>query len=176
MPVTRHLLLRPALLSDAPGLHRVLGDAKVMALTRRDADLAATRARIAAHDRRRAGDGFAPWTAILRGSHEIVGWGGLYIDPEAPDRGPEVGYCLVPAVWGQGLAGELVAAALHDADRVHRLAHLTSLVHPDNLAARRVLSRAGFVEVGEVAGTERIEYRRARPATPEVFASRRQRP
>ncbi|MCR8723596.1 GNAT family N-acetyltransferase [Frigidibacter sp. ROC022] len=175
MPVTRHLLLRPSLLSDAAELHRFLGDPEVMALTHRDADLAATEARIAAYEARRVSDGFAPWTAILRGSGQIVGWGGLYVDPADPDWGPEVGYYFAAEVWGRGLAGELVAEALREADQTHRLAQVTGFAHADNAASRRVLTRAGFVEVGDVPEMGRIQYRRTRPASPEVFASRRSR-
>ena len=37
-------------------------------------------------------NGFAPWTIVLRSDDRVIGWGGLNIDPEAHEWGPEVSY------------------------------------------------------------------------------------
>src|SRR5216683_6587430 len=62
-------------------------------------------------DARRA-NGFAPWTIIHRLEERVIGWGGLNIDPNAPERGIEVSYFIHPAYQGQGFATEIGQCSL----------------------------------------------------------------
>jgi [ribosomal protein S5]-alanine N-acetyltransferase len=78
---TARLILRPAALADVPVLFRFLGDENAMRYTRRDASLRDCRRRIAAHERRRRRDGYAPWTVMTKADGRIIGRGGLYDDP-----------------------------------------------------------------------------------------------
>ena len=60
-----------------------------------DAPVRECRRRIAAHERRRHRNGYAPWTVVIRAEGRIVGWGGLYNDPFQP--GWSVGVTVMPA-------------------------------------------------------------------------------
>jgi RimJ/RimL family protein N-acetyltransferase len=62
----------------------------------------------------------------------------------------EIGYWIAPAFWNAGYAGEAVEAVTAEAAR-QGLAALTARVFQDNVAAARVLTRAGFAYVGEDA-------------------------
>lgn len=159
---TRRLVLRPTRLADAPALFRFLGDAHAMRHTHADASLGACRRRIAAHERRRRHDGFAPWTVLDREEGRILGWGGIFVDPFEAGWGPEVGYWFDPAAWGRGYASELVQAATAHADRDLRLPMLVAFARPQNPGSQRVLEKAGFMAIDYIAALQRLRYRRLR--------------
>jgi RimJ/RimL family protein N-acetyltransferase len=157
---TARLILRPPRLADVPTLFAFLGDAQAMRWTRTDASLRDCRRRIVAHERRRRIDGYAPWTVVAKADQRIIGWGGLYQDPFEPGWGPEVGYFFAPDRWGQGFASELVAVCTTLADRALRLPELRGFAHPENIASRRVLEKAGFVFARAVPEMNRLLFRR----------------
>ncbi len=159
---TARLVLRPPRLADAPALFEFLGDTGAMRHTHADASLRDCRRRVAAHERRRHRDGYAPWTVATREDGRIVGWGGLYQDPFEPGWGVEAGYFFHPAVWGRGYASETLAAALDIADRVLRLQEVSAFADPSNRASQRVLEKAGFEAVRFVETINRFLYRRLR--------------
>jgi len=161
---TPRLLLRRPRLADAPALFVFLGDREAMRHTHVDTSLRACRRRIAAHERRRRGHGYAPWTIETLDDRRIIGWGGLYQDPFDPGWGVEVGYFLHPAAWGRGYASEVVAACTALADHTLRLPEVRAFAHPDNTGSRRVLEKAGFESVRFVAEMDRLLYRRPREA------------
>jgi RimJ/RimL family protein N-acetyltransferase len=101
----------------------------------------------------------------VRAAHLAVGWDGLRVPDwwlyqivvggqvvgDAGFHGPldvtagvEIGYAVVPALRGRGIAGracrELVAHAWH-----HGAARVLATAEPANLASRRLLLSAGFV-------------------------------
>jgi ribosomal-protein-alanine N-acetyltransferase len=162
---TARLRLRRPRLADVPALFEFLGDAEAMRHTQVDPSLRACRRRIAAHERRRRRDGYAPWTIVTKAGGRIIGWGGLYDDPFDPGWGVEVGYFFHPAAWGQGYASELVAACADLADQVLRLAVVRAFARPENLGSRRVLEKAGFEIERFVPEMERFLYRRGRAGT-----------
>jgi RimJ/RimL family protein N-acetyltransferase len=92
---TERLVLRRPTLADVPALFEFLGDATAMQYTHVDASVHECRRRVAAHERRRHRDGYAPWTIVTRAEGRIVGWGGLYNDPFQPGWGVEVGYSFI---------------------------------------------------------------------------------
>jgi [ribosomal protein S5]-alanine N-acetyltransferase len=161
---TARLLLRPPRLADAPALFAFLGDAQAMRFTHVDASLKECRQRIAAHERRRRSHGYAPWTIELKESRRIIGWGGLYDDPFDPGWGVEIGYYFHPDAWGKGYGGELVAAAIREADDILRLPKVAAFARPENTASRRLLEKAGFVVIRHVPEMERLYFERVRPA------------
>lgn len=57
----------------------------------------------------------------------------------------EIGYWVVPAYWGQGLAGLLAQRALLMCAQAQDIQSVVARVHVDNAASRRVLERAGFL-------------------------------
>ncbi len=71
---------------------------------------------------------------------------------------PEVGYILHPDHWGQGFAGEAVAASIDHVFTTRDIDDVTADVDPENAASIRLLERLGFVRTGfaertwEIAG------------------------
>lgn len=160
---TKRLILRRPKLADVPALFTFLGDPKAMQFTHVDGSLKECRRRVAVHEWRRRRDGYAPWTIVLKGSGRLIGWGGLYDDPFDPGWGVEIGYYFHPDVWGMGLGGELTAAAMHEADEVLKLPKIAAFARPENLPSRRLLEKAGFVEMRYVPEMERFYFERRRP-------------
>jgi ribosomal-protein-alanine N-acetyltransferase len=162
---TARLTLRPSRLADVPQLYAFLGNAQAMRFTHADASLRACRRRIAVHERRRRSDGHAPWSALLKESGRIIGWGGLFDDPFDPGWGTELGYWLHPDAWGRGYGSELAEAAVQHADRTLMLPKLGAFARPDNLGSRRVLEKVGFRPVRYVPELERDLFERIRQSS-----------
>jgi [ribosomal protein S5]-alanine N-acetyltransferase len=145
LETARLLLLRPRL-ADATDLLVFLGDADAMRYTHCLASLHACRRHIAGHEWQRRKRGYGPWTVREKRSERIIGFGGLYDDPFEPGWGAEVGYHFAPAAWGHGYATELTRYCLAVAAERLSLSLVKAFAHPDNVASRRVLEKAGFVE------------------------------
>jgi [ribosomal protein S5]-alanine N-acetyltransferase len=159
---TERLVLRRPTLADVPALFEFLGHATAMQYTHLDASVRECRRRIAAHERRRRRDGYAPWTVVTRAEGRIIGWGGLCNDPFQPGWGVEVGYFLHPAAWGFGYATELMNACTDLADHALELCEVRALARPENVRSLRVLEKAGFRVVKFVPEMGRLLYRRGR--------------
>lgn len=86
--------------------------------------------------------GYGNWGVLPDGEKEIVGWVGLQYLPELNEV--EVGYLLDSPFWGKGFATEAARASLEFAERFD-FARVIALVHPDNLASRRVVEKCGMV-------------------------------
>jgi ribosomal-protein-alanine N-acetyltransferase len=160
---TPRLILRRPRLADVPLLFEFLGDGRAMRYTHPDASLRDCRRRVAAHERRRRYDGYAPWTIMTKSTARIIGWGGLYDDPFERGWGAEVAYFFHPSAWGQGYASELVTACVGVADRTLGLPEVGAFAHPAHTNSRRVLEKAGFEVVRFVPEMDRFFYRRRRP-------------
>lgn len=163
---TARLILRHPVLADVPKLFEFLGDAAAMRHTHVDGSLRECRRRVAVHEWFRRRNGYAPWTILGRTGGQIVGWGGLYIDPFDPVWGVEVGYFFRPSAWGQGYATELTTACTVLADAVFKLPEVIAFARPENLDSRRVLEKNGFEVVRFVPEMERFLYRRGRHGMP----------
>jgi RimJ/RimL family protein N-acetyltransferase len=74
-------------------------------------------------------------------SDRFVGCCGLR--PRAPGV-HELGFHLLPAAWGRGLATEAALATIDHAFRVLGVGALFAGHHPDNDASRRLLEKLGF--------------------------------
>ena len=156
--VTEHLLLRPPVAGDVDALYAIQGDRVAMSHTWWAPDRSATADRLDAYAKRFAIDGFAPWTALLGSSGDVVGWGGLNVDPCDARWGAEVSYFIHRAHWGRGLASEIVAAALSWAFGELELPSVTAFAKAENPASIRVLTKSGFELVGVVPELERSQY------------------
>jgi RimJ/RimL family protein N-acetyltransferase len=101
------------------------------------------------------------WTnsaVIERASGRLIGRGGLW----QPDGWPglEVGWILARGAWGRGYATELGQAVRDHAFGELGMAHLISLIHPDNAASIRVAEKIGSKIEGEhdLNGTPHLIY------------------
>ncbi len=162
MIVTERLILRRPRLADVPELFEFLGDPKAMQFTHVDRSFMECRRRVAVHEWRRRKDGYAPWTAELKESNRIIGWGGLYDDPFDPGWGVELGYYFHPDAWGKGFGSELTTAALREADDALQLPKIAAFARRENTASRRLLEKAGFTLVRYVPEMERFYFERLR--------------
>lgn len=105
--------------------------------------------------------GFGWWIALHRVSAEFVGRGGIrHIEVEGRTE-VEVGYALMSAYWGRGLATELAGAAVSAGFLDVGLPDLIGLTLPTNAASRRVLEKVGFGYARQAAykGLPHLLYR-----------------
>lgn len=140
---TPRLRLRPLVASDLPAYQRLLADPQLAAANGSPADASPDLlARWFAADRQ------SPYTfaVLARTTGEFLGTILYYAHATAPGDpvAYDLGYFLTPAVWGQGLMPEAVAASL----TVVRSAPGPQVVWADCLAtnqrSRRVLEKLGF--------------------------------
>lgn len=119
-----------------PETVRYVGDGSPITMAQCEAWLEVTAANYARR-------GYGMFTLEDRQTGEVVGFCGL-VHPGGQEE-PEIKYALRRARWGAGLAGEFIPALLEYGARVHGLRQVIATVHPENLASRRVLERAGLV-------------------------------
>jgi len=96
---------------------------------------------------RRANEPFGAWVVIDPGSHQVIGDIGFMGPPDANGE-VEIGYSLVPAARGRGLAAEAAAALSGWALRQPGVTAVTATCEPDNVASIRTLERSGFSRDG----------------------------
>ncbi len=156
---TERLFLRPSRISDAKTLFAILGDEASRPYTFNLGSLRECRRYITANERQRRKLGYGLWIVTEKSSGRIAGFGGLYDDPFDAGWGPEIAYHFAADVRGKGYATELTLHAL-SAARELNLPEVRAFAHPDNIASRRVLEKAGFVEDRFVAEMDRLLYRR----------------
>ncbi len=84
---------------------------------------------------------------------------GLQYLPELDET--EVGFLLDRPFWGKGYATEAALASLHFGFENIQLDHIIALVHPDNLASRRVIQKCGmkYVDTLPLWGIELMRHR-----------------
>ena len=98
----------------------------------------------------------------LRASGEFVGRGGLLRSRVDGTWETEVGWAVMPDLWGRGYATELGAAAVEQGLRDLGLAEIVAFTLPRNVASRRVMEKLAFKfeKHFEHAGEPHILYRR----------------
>ena len=141
---TPSLLLRAFEAADAKALFAFMRDASAMQHTYVAPSLEHCAARLSAYESMRPALGFAPWVARRIGTDDVVGWGGLSLDPDEPGWGLEVSYAFAPSAWGRGYATELVQASLAHAFAVLSAPEVHAFARPENAASVRVLAKCGF--------------------------------
>lgn len=159
---TARLLLRPLQTADLAPLFTIQQDPVAMRHTHVATAPDAAAQRLKAWEAERTRRGFAPWVLAGRDTGEVIGWGGLGVDPFDPGWGPEISYFLAPAAWGRGLATELVAAALSLAFDELALPAVSAFAMADNRASLRVLEKCGFEFLRDEPALERRHYRATR--------------
>ena len=93
------------------------------------------------------GPGLGTWSIYGRGQTQFLGVAHIIpIDDEGPDV--ELGFRLVSAAWGKGLASEAAKAVLqHGFERVG-LNEIIAVTDPDNKGSEKTLKRLGFKREG----------------------------
>ena len=141
---TPHLVLRRFAPTDTPEIFRFMSNASAMEHTYVAHSLEECSARLSAYEAMRTALGFAPWVVSHVQSCEVIGWGGLSVDLEEPERGLEVSYAFSPIVWGKGYATELVLFSLAYAFGQLSAKTVYAFAKPENDRSVRVLQKCGF--------------------------------
>jgi [ribosomal protein S5]-alanine N-acetyltransferase len=99
-------------------------------------------AKVRGRDRARLPSQFA---LIFRSNQKLIAYCGFF--PQTVDgvEELEIAYRLDPAYWGQGLATEAARTVRDHAFDDLQLARVISLIHPDNIASRRVAEKNGMI-------------------------------
>jgi [ribosomal protein S5]-alanine N-acetyltransferase len=90
-------------------------------------------------------DGFpSQLGVIVREDDRLIGYCGFF--PQIVDgiEELEIGYRIDPAYWGRGIATEATRAVRDHAFNDLHLPRVISLIHPDNIASRRVAEKNGM--------------------------------
>jgi [ribosomal protein S5]-alanine N-acetyltransferase len=146
---TARLLLTRLQAADFDDLHAMHSDPQVMATlggvrsrdeTQRVLDLLVSNWET---------DGFGYWLARERASGGFAGRGGLRRVRLEGRPEVEVGYALMPAYWGRGLATELARESVRVAFAELGVRELVCFTLPINRASQQVMQRAGFRYAGD---------------------------
>ena len=84
------------------------------------------------------------FAVILRGNERLIGYCGFFLQTVDDAEELEIGYRLDPSSWGRGLATEAARAVRDHAFNDLELSRVISLIHPDNIASRRVAKKNGM--------------------------------
>jgi RimJ/RimL family protein N-acetyltransferase len=164
---TERLRLRPLRPGDddLDALHAVLGDAESMRFYPAPFDRDAVRGWIAGQHERYARDGFGLLAIEDRATGRLLGDCGPTVQSVDGETFVELGWHVLRARQGQGIASEAGAACRDAAFASLDVDGLISLIRPENAASRRVAEKLGFdVWRGTVrAGWGHLVYRHDRP-------------
>ncbi len=86
--------------------------------------------------------GFGLWALEDRDTGGLIGRSGLQVIPETGEV--EVDFVLDSSHWGRGLATEAAHVALEHGFGILGLDEVVGIVHPDNIASKRVLEKIGM--------------------------------
>src|SRR5262245_7262641 len=92
--------------------------------------------------------GYGRWACVFKASGEVIGFAGLKYLPDLQEV--DLGYRLLPAYWGQGLATEACRAVLNYGRTRLGIERIIGLVDPENVASVRVLEKLGLTPAGQV--------------------------
>lgn len=142
---TRRLTLRRFTMEDFDVLAELMSDAQFMRFSRG----VLTREQTAAFLERIL-DGYredAPsqFGVIIRTENKLIGYCGFFRQTVDDVEEIEIGYRLDSKYWGRGLATEAARAVRDHAFNDLKLDHVISLIHPDNIASRRVAEKNGMI-------------------------------
>ncbi len=84
------------------------------------------------------------WAVVHREDAKVIGYCGLSCPPVDGRPQFEIGFRLLPAYWGRGLATEAAAAARDVAFGPLALTRVICLIQPENAASIRVAEKIGM--------------------------------
>lgn len=142
---TSRLILRPFTEHDAGALYRVLSEPEILRYFPGPAG-APSQERverfILGQLRHWEEHGFGWWAVVPLPDEGVAGWNGLQYLPETDEI--EVGFLLSHAYWNRGLTTEGAWASLEFGFERLGLNQVVAIVHPENLASRRVIEKLGM--------------------------------
>jgi ribosomal-protein-alanine N-acetyltransferase len=147
---TERLILRPISNDDLAATHRVFDDPAVRRYLwdDRPVSLEDTASVVQASARDFSERGVGLFGVRLRGAEELVGLCGLRWEDGIGDM--EIIYCLLPELWGRGLATEAAEACLRFAFEEARLERVMAGADEPNAASLRIIEKLGMRFVGRI--------------------------
>lgn len=145
---TPRLILREMRPADVESLHRLFSDPLLMRFwplfTR-----AETEEWVESNRRSYAQDGFGLWAVTFKGSDEAIGDCGMVRHEVDGTMETGIGWHLLRAHWGQGIATEAALTSRDYAFTELGVEQLVASIHPDNHASRRVAEKIGMTLLKE---------------------------
>jgi RimJ/RimL family protein N-acetyltransferase len=142
--VTARLLLRPFQAADLDRMTDLMADPDLMRFSLGIFSRQQTAAfldKVRTRDRAGLPSQFA---VVFRENNQLIGYCGFFAQIVDEVEELEIGYRIDPAYWNRGLATEAARAVRDHAFDELRLARVISLIHPDNVASRRVAEKNGM--------------------------------
>lgn len=143
---TERLVLREALMKDAPEVFFLRSDAEVIKYIDRAPAQSLEEAQnfIQLLSDNRTNNTGISWTITLKDDDTMLGNIALWRFEKEHYRA-EIGYVLHPSQQGKGIMAEAMAAVTDYAFNHIKLHSIEGNINPGNMASQRVLERAGFV-------------------------------
>jgi ribosomal-protein-alanine N-acetyltransferase len=142
--VTARLLLRPFQAADLDRMTDLMADPDFMRFSLGACSRQQTAAfldKVRARDR----DGLpSQFAVVFRENNQLIGYCGFFAQIVDEAEELEIGYRIDPAYWNRGIATEAARAVRDYVFAELRLARVISLIHPDNVASRRVAEKNGM--------------------------------
>lgn len=88
--------------------------------------------------------GTGQWAVAEKATGRMIGRAGTHLPARADWPGIEIGWVLDPDRWGLGFATEAGRASVRWAFAHHEVAHLFSVILPENAPSAAVAERLGF--------------------------------
>lgn len=96
--------------------------------------------------------GYGVFMVRRRGEAQIIGSCGVFHSwrgfGQGMDDVPEAGWIIHRDAWGQGVAGEVMHAALEWFDIAHGPRRIACMIEDGNTASERIAAKLGFVRYG----------------------------
>ena len=147
---TERLVLHPLTGSDADALHRISNDPMVRRYLWDDEPVSRARIEevVAQSARMFSEEDLGLFGVRLRGSQRLVGFCG-FVRLEGMEE-PELGYELLPELWGSGLATEAARACVRHAFEEAGLERVIAGADASNGASLRVIEKLGMKRMGNM--------------------------
>ena len=154
---TPRLRLEPQVAGHAEALLEVLADPRTHTYIPSEppTDLNALRARYARLETRRSPDGtewWLNWTVFA--ALEAIGT--VQASVRHTEGSADVAYVFAPAAWGRGYAAEAMRAVLGFLPTLG-VVRAKAYIDTRNLASQRLITRLGFVQVGEILAADEFK-------------------
>jgi ribosomal-protein-alanine N-acetyltransferase len=142
---TNRLILRAFTLEDVDPLHRILNDGDILQYFPNPDTPSPKKVKTFIENQisHWSKYGYGWWAVEPINWHELIGWCGLRYLEETDET--EVAYLLGRNYWRQGLATEAARASLKFGFYESKLNQVIALVHPENIASQRVLTKLGML-------------------------------
>jgi len=142
--ITSRLVLRPFISDDLQPLFSILQEPEIFKYFPITAAPSLIKVERIINDQLKQYEkyGFGQWAVEEKGKDDLLGWCGLNYLPDTDEY--EVAYLLKTSARGRGYATEGAQASLEYGFNTVGLKRIIALVHPDNIASRRVAEKIGM--------------------------------